>query len=106
MKADGEITQVSSRHRIVLATDAMGMGINNPDIQTVVQWKQPASLCTLWQRAGRAARGASYTSQFIWLIDPACRTAKVHDEASQTGTGLKKPLAGTLPQDLYNVINS
>jgi superfamily II DNA helicase RecQ len=106
MKADGGIAQASSRHRIVMATDAMGMGINNPDIQTVVQWKQPASLCTLWQRAGRAARGASCTGQFIWLIDPACRTAKVHHEASQTGTRPKKAPAGTLPQDLYDVINS
>jgi superfamily II DNA helicase RecQ len=90
IKADGETTQVSSRHRIVLATDAMGMGINNPDIQTVMQWKQPASLCTLWQRAGRAARGASCTGQFIRLIDPACRTAKMHHEASQTGIRPKK----------------
>lgn len=106
MKADGETAQVSSRHRIVMATDAMGMGINNPDIQTVVQWKQPASLCTLWQRAGRAARGASCTGKFIWLIDPACRTAKVYHEVSQTGTGSKKPPVGTLPQDLYNVINN
>lgn len=44
-----------SKYRIILATDAMGMGINNPDIFRVVQYRLPASMCSLMQRAGRAA---------------------------------------------------
>ncbi|RTE68121.1 hypothetical protein BHE90_017502, partial [Fusarium euwallaceae] len=66
VKPDCQRAQDSSRHRIILATDAMGMGINNPDIRLVVQWKQPATLCSLWQRAGRAARGADIRGEFIW----------------------------------------
>jgi superfamily II DNA helicase RecQ len=35
-----EFVRSESIHRIVVATDAMGMGINNPDIIHVVNWKQ------------------------------------------------------------------
>jgi superfamily II DNA helicase RecQ len=71
-KPDVESVQESSRLRIVLATDAMGMGIDNPDIRCVVQWKQPPSLCALWQRAGRAARSPAVNGEFLWLVEPWC----------------------------------
>ena len=48
-KPDKETVQESSRHCIIMATDAMGMGIDNPDIHLVVQWRQPATPCSLWQ---------------------------------------------------------
>ncbi|KAH8743470.1 hypothetical protein F5883DRAFT_352763, partial [Diaporthe sp. PMI_573] len=57
---------------IIMASDAMGMGINNPDIKQVVQWKQPSTLCALWQRAGRAARDSSMTGNFIWFVESWC----------------------------------
>ncbi|KAI9651662.1 MAG: hypothetical protein M1829_002577 [Trizodia sp. TS-e1964] len=43
---------LSTPHRIVVATDAMGMGINNPDVRHVVQYGLPDGLSSLWQRAG------------------------------------------------------
>ena len=61
-----------ANHRIILATDAMGMGIDNPDIRRVIQWKQPSSMCTLFQRAGRAARGSGYMADFLWLVESWC----------------------------------
>lgn len=105
-KPDKETAQESSRHRIIMATDAMGMGIDNPDIQLVVQWRQPASLSSLWQRAGRAARGASNTGEFIWLVEPWCF------EAGTSGTGSQGPSQSitlhnrSLRQELSDVINS
>src|SRR5436190_15535185 len=45
-----------SLHRVILATDAMGMGANNSDVRMVIQYRLPSSMCTLMQRAGRAAR--------------------------------------------------
>jgi hypothetical protein len=56
--------------RIVLATDAMGMGVDNPDITQVVQYGLTKSMCSLNQRAGRAARGIDVTGKFIWLVEP------------------------------------
>jgi superfamily II DNA helicase RecQ len=37
-KADS-IWQYSSCHHIIIATDTMGMGIDNPDIGHIVQWR-------------------------------------------------------------------
>ncbi|KAJ3473861.1 hypothetical protein NLI96_g12785 [Meripilus lineatus] len=39
-------------------TDSFGMGIDLADIEIIVQWKLTCNLDTLWQRFGRAARGA------------------------------------------------
>ncbi|KAF5130567.1 Werner syndrome ATP-dependent helicase [Metarhizium anisopliae] len=108
-KPDNGTAQESSRHRIIMATDAMGMGIDNPDIKLVVQWKQPATLCSLWQRAGRAARGASITGEFIWLVEPWCFEAATPLAGSQGPQGpsqLSKLHNRSLPKELSDVINS
>lgn len=99
VKPDKQTAQESSRHRIIMATDAMGMGIDNPDIQLVVQWRQPATLCSLWQRAGRAARGASITGEFIWLVEPWCFAVAMSGTSSTS-------YSRSLPQELSDVINS
>jgi hypothetical protein len=64
--------QSSSIHRIFVATDAMGMGINNRDIRRIVQWRMPLGMNSLLQRAGRAARGSGINGEFIWLVDGWC----------------------------------
>jgi hypothetical protein len=71
-KPDVEDCRACSSYRIVLATDAMGMGINNPDIQRIVQWRLPPSMCSLLQRAGRAARRPDVWGELIWLVEPWC----------------------------------
>jgi superfamily II DNA/RNA helicase len=45
--------------RIVICTDAFGLGIDIPDIEVVIQWHVDEKLMasTLYQRIGRAARG-------------------------------------------------
>jgi superfamily II DNA helicase RecQ len=45
--------------RIVVATTALGMGMDIPDVDMVVQWNIPLTndIGDLWQRFGRAARG-------------------------------------------------
>ncbi|KAK7687654.1 hypothetical protein QCA50_008869 [Cerrena zonata] len=50
-------------------TDAFGMGLDLPDIDIVVQWKTKITLCSLWQRFGRAARGADRTAIAILLVE-------------------------------------
>ena len=105
VKPDCQRAQDSSRHRIILATDAMGMGINNLDIRLVVQWKQPATLCTLWQRAGRAARGADIRGEFVWFVEPWCTAASMPRDGFQ-GASHSSTSQSRLPQELLGVINS
>ena len=71
-----EFKKEGSIHRIIVATDALGMGVNNRDIVIVIQWGIPKGvnpLSSLWQRAGRAARGVGVTSVFIFFFDGALR---------------------------------
>ncbi|KIL65828.1 hypothetical protein M378DRAFT_47762, partial [Amanita muscaria Koide BX008] len=51
------------------ATDAFGMGMDLPDIKIVVQWKATCTLCALWQRFGRGARGNGSRATAILLVE-------------------------------------
>ncbi|KAJ7584483.1 P-loop containing nucleoside triphosphate hydrolase protein [Mycena floridula] len=55
--------------RILICTDAAGMGCNIPDIDLVVQWKLPASLSIWLQRAGRAARASNRQGLAVLLVE-------------------------------------
>ena len=52
---------------IIVATDAYGMGINNPDVRLVIQWDIPMTFDSMIQQISRAERrgGASVFILFI-----------------------------------------
>ena len=59
--------------RILICTEAAGMGVDIPDIQRVIQWGVPnfINLSTLWQRMGRAGRSRETQAVFtLWLQGP------------------------------------
>ncbi|KAF8806502.1 P-loop containing nucleoside triphosphate hydrolase protein [Phlegmacium glaucopus] len=53
----------------LFCTDAFGMGMDLPNIKIVVQWKATCTLCTLWQRFGRGARGPGQTGMVVLLVE-------------------------------------
>ena len=90
-----EFSKPNSSIRVLICTDAMGMGADLRSVEYVVQWMLPAQgIVPLWQRCGRAARGRGETGVFLWyvsqeLVDtPNCPERKLLPEGVQKG---KKP---------------
>ncbi|KAH9842930.1 P-loop containing nucleoside triphosphate hydrolase protein [Rhodofomes roseus] len=55
--------------RILVCTEAAGMGCDIPDIDIVVQWKLPATFSNFIQRAGRAARGRGRRGLAVLIVE-------------------------------------
>ncbi|KAH7918343.1 P-loop containing nucleoside triphosphate hydrolase protein, partial [Leucogyrophana mollusca] len=68
--------------RILVCTDAAGMGCNVSDIDIVVQWKLPAKMSSFVQRAGRAARGPGRMGLAILLVEPTAYTVRLENEVN------------------------
>ncbi|KAL4258661.1 hypothetical protein AB1N83_011263 [Pleurotus pulmonarius] len=57
--------------KMLLSTEAAGMGCDIPDIELVVQFMVPSSLSTWVQRAGRAGRNPNINSNAVLLVQPS-----------------------------------
>lgn len=69
---------------ILVATDAYGMGINNPDVILVIQWNIPISFDSMIQRMGRAGQKGG-ASVFV-LFTPKWTKVKDPDEIEKRKT--------------------
>ena len=65
--------------RILICTEAAGMGVDIPDVRRVVQWGAPTfiNLSTIWQRMGRAGRSSKIQAVFTFFAQRSMRVMPV-----------------------------
>jgi ATP-dependent DNA helicase RecQ len=68
---------LGGRHQVIAATNALGMGIDKPDVRFIVHVDVPGSITAYYQEVGRAGRDGK-PARGVLLYDPADRRIQEH----------------------------
>ncbi len=71
-KDERQVAWQQGRHRVMVATNAFGMGIDKPDVRLVLHFEMPDSPEAYFQEAGRAGRDGQL-AYAVLLHDPTDR---------------------------------
>ena len=94
--------------RILVCTNAYGLGIDNPDVVRIIQYGVPETLEVLSQRAGRAMRSGGHQAYFLMLVNRKLAAYDTNStiKSSSQPKKLKQQQATGLGPGLYDMITA
>jgi ATP-dependent DNA helicase RecQ len=68
---------IKDQHRILAATNALGMGIDKPNIRFIIHFDIPGSITAYYQEVGRCGRDGNHADGIL-LYDPSDKRVQQH----------------------------